>query len=515
MSSFATLLFAFYACYSIIQWSPAGAANILAVQTVSGKSHWNVMRAVLQALTDHGHNLTVFTPFTEGHRDGYTEVDVSELMVPILGVNATFIIQNFGSMRKMMPKMMSYTRASCDIIYGHPRMVEILDGAATSKFDLVITEPMGSECVAYVATVLSVPMVYVVPLPVVTYLERSLTGHIPNPAVSGHAMSHLGTLKTFAERFSNVALTVYCSTLKWYAELRDRQADPRPYDAVDLARPSMIFINSHFTIEPARPLTPNVVQIGGIHLTPPNPIPKDILEFIDDAPHGVIFLSFGSMILMSSLPETVQLAFYSALARVPQKVLWKYEGEMKDKPNNVMTRKWFPQRDILLHPNVKLFISHGGISGVYESLDAGVPVLGFPFYNDQPRNIDNLVNAGMAIGMDLLSVTEDTLLTAILETVNNDRYQKNAKITSERFKDRPMSTAESVVYWTEYVIRHKGAPHLKSHALNLTWYQYFLVDVISTFLFIAFVVLFIISYSLKIIFKQIYTFFHSIKEKRE
>jgi len=36
----------------------------------------------------------------------------------------------------------------------------------------------------------------------------------------------------------------------------------------------MIFINSHFTIEPARPLTPNVVQIGGIHLTPPNPIPK-------------------------------------------------------------------------------------------------------------------------------------------------------------------------------------------------------------------------------------------------
>lgn len=58
---------------------------------------------------------------------------------------------------------------------------------------------------------------------------------------------------------------------------------------------------------------------------------------------------------------------------------------------------------------------------MYESLDGGVPILGFPFYNDQPRNIDNLVKAGMAIGMDLLSLTEDTLLKAILEIVNNNR----------------------------------------------------------------------------------------------
>jgi len=50
---------------------------------------------------------------------------------------------------------------------------------------------------------------------------------------------------------------------------------------------------------------------------------------------------------MSSLPENVHSAFRKALAQVPQKVLWKYEGEMADKPKNVMTREWFPQRDIL------------------------------------------------------------------------------------------------------------------------------------------------------------------------
>lgn len=57
------------------------------------------------------------------------------------------------------------------------------------------------------------------------------------------------------------------------------------------------------------------------------------------------------------------------------------------------------------------------------------------------------------------------------------RYTINAKIVSEIFKDRPMTPAEAIVYWTEYVVRHRGAPHLKSHALNLTWYQYYLLDV--------------------------------------
>lgn len=74
-----------------------------------------------------------------------------------------------------------------------------------------------------------------------------------------------------------------------------------------------------------------------------------------------------------------------------------------------------------MHPKVKLFISHGGISGVYEAVDAGVPVLGFPFFYDQPRNIDNLVDAGMALSIDLLSVTKETLLNSVLQIVNDEK----------------------------------------------------------------------------------------------
>jgi len=276
MLTTAAVLFAFCAWPALLQWTPAGAANILAVQTIPGKSHWNVMRAVLQALTDRGHTVTVFTPFVDGDRDGYTEVDVSDQTGPTLDLDATFLIENFGTTRKLMTNMVKVTRAGCDMIYEHRQMADILNG--TGKFNLVVTEPLVSECVAYAATVLHVPMVYVVPPPIITYLERPMTGHAPNPAATGHVLFGRGVPETFTERFANLGLTVYCLMLTWYVEWQLRRADPRPYDIVDLVRPSMIFTNTHFITEPVRSLTPDVVQIGGIHLTPPKPLPKVILS---------------------------------------------------------------------------------------------------------------------------------------------------------------------------------------------------------------------------------------------
>lgn len=84
---------------------------------------------------------------------------------------------------------------------------------------------------------------------------------------------------------------------------------------------------------------------------------------------------------------------------------------------------FFPMSAV--HPKVKLFISHGGISGVYEAVDAGVPILGFPLFYDQPRNVGNLVDAGMALSMDLLTITKDSFLRTIRELISNKTYDLN------------------------------------------------------------------------------------------
>lgn len=56
-----------------------------------------------------------------------------------------------------------------------------------------------------------------------------------------------------------------------------------------------------------------------------------------------------------------------------------------------------------MRPKIKLFISHEDMSGIYEAIDAGVPILGFPIFYDQLRNLEHLVDVGMAISLDLLN----------------------------------------------------------------------------------------------------------------
>jgi len=77
-------------------------------------------------------------------------------------------------------------------------------------------------------------------------------------------------------------------------------------------------------------------------------IKQDIQLFIDGAPDGVIYFSFGSTVKMDSLPAKMQTSLLEAFAELPQRILWKYDGEvMENQPNNVMIKKWFPQRDIM------------------------------------------------------------------------------------------------------------------------------------------------------------------------
>lgn len=52
-------------------------------------------------------------------------------------------------------------------------------------------------------------------------------------------------------------------------------------------------------------------------------------------------------------------------------------------------------------------------------------------------------------------------------------------------KDQRMTPLETGVYWTEYVIRHKGAAHMASPARNLSWFQYYMYDVALFFVAIV------------------------------
>lgn len=105
---------------------------------------------------------------------------------------------------------------------------------------------------------------------------------------------------------------------------------------------------------------PGIVHVGGAHIKPPKPLQSKIQEYIDKSEHGVIFFTLGSFLESSKMPKEKIEILMKTFGKLKQRVIWKFEDESYEVPSNVLVSKWLPQSDILAHPNVILFITHGG-----------------------------------------------------------------------------------------------------------------------------------------------------------
>lgn len=64
-------------------------------------------------------------------------------------------------------------------------------------------------------------------------------------------------------------------------------------------------------------------------------------------------------------------------------------------------------------------------------------------------------------------------------------YRQRARQLSEIHRDQPGHPVERTVYWIEYILRHRGAHHLRAAVHQLSFWQYFLLDVAAVLLLAA------------------------------
>lgn len=72
--------------------------------------------------------------------------------------------------------------------------------------------------------------------------------------------------------------------------------------------------------------------------------------------------------------------------------------------------------------------------------------------------------------------------------------------------DQPQRPLERAVWWTEHVLRHGGAKHLRSPAANMSWPQYLELKLVAIILSIAVVILITIVIVITKLIRRIYTF---------
>ncbi|XP_018548022.1 UDP glucuronosyltransferase 5 family, polypeptide D1 [Lates calcarifer] len=485
---------------------PCDGGNIL-VFPVDG-SHWVNMRILLEELHARGHNLTVirastswyiaeksplYTSITIEMEEGlenFFDVYLQEHMrAQREGASALTFFKLTKDFLSMISEAHSlWTEALVQIFHDKNMVKSLMD----SQYDLVLTDPAIAPGVV-LAKYLKLPMVLNV---------RWITSGEGHFAIAPSPLSYipvpgsgLTDKMNFMQRIKNILFhSIILFQQKFlvgpsYDAICDKYIEGG-CDIISLLQEADIWLfRSDFVFEFPRPTMPNVVYIGGFQCKPAQPLPADLEEFVQSAgEHGVIIMTLGT--LVNALPKEVADEIASVFAKMPQKVIWRHIGERPSTlGNNTLIVDWMPQKDLLGHPQIKVFVAHGGTNGVQEAIYHGVPVLGIPLFFDQYDNLLRLQERGAAKILQLGDINGRSFEQGLNEVLHQDSYRQNIQRLSRLHRDQPMTPMDQAIFWVEYVMRHKGAPHLRTEAYKMPWYSYYCVDVLLLLLTAATVML--------------------------
>lgn len=82
------------------------------------------------------------------------------------------------------------------------------------------------------------------------------------------------------------------------------------------------------------------------------------------------------------------------------------------------------------HPNVKVFITQGGLQSFQEAVHYAVPTIGIPYYWDQSANVAKMVDAKIGVKLLLEELQEFGKVELALKTVLYDERLVQATSTS-------------------------------------------------------------------------------------
>ncbi|KAB7504255.1 hypothetical protein Anas_08220 [Armadillidium nasatum] len=292
------------------------------------RSHLSFHKAILETLSEIGHKITFVTPYnTKYNIKNVTEILLKEnwtdklLGNPFNNSNGLSMVWNF----------FEYGPKSCTGPLGDPAMLKALE----EDYDYVLISIFLSECFLTVPYVKKIPFIYVFQNIIVPpYSER--TGSVD---------------------FGSISPT------RTYMQAKEENLwPPEVPDIFELLKqPAFAIINSVRALEyPTRPMSPSVVYVGGIHIKEPQPLPQELADWLDGSgEEGFIFFSLGTVIKAEHLKQEHISSILKVFGSLKQRILWKWNSEIKNLPSNVKISSWLPQQDILdikLGSRLKLFV---------------------------------------------------------------------------------------------------------------------------------------------------------------
>lgn len=170
----------------------------------------------------------------------------------------------------------------------------------------------------------------------------------------------------------------------------------------------------------------------------------------EGSPLDVIYVSLGT--LFNADPAFYRACF-EAFGGLDVRVVMSTgtattEASLGSPPANVVVRPWVPQLDVLMRASV--FVSHGGMNSVSESLFHGVPLVLVPQMGEQEIVARRVEELGAGLCLSKNEVTADRLRQAVLRVTSDDRFRRQAADVRASFDTAggPARGADAIVAFT-------------------------------------------------------------------
>ncbi|GAU99552.1 hypothetical protein RvY_10538 [Ramazzottius varieornatus] len=135
-------------------------------------------------------------------------------------------------------------------------------------------------------------------------------------------------------------------------------------------------------------------------------VEQKVSKWLDEKDRGsVVYISFGTVVVLTpaQMGEIVK-----AIRQLGRPVIWslkvrnqpelpedlKTATNLDDPSSKLLVLSWAPQKKILSHQNVGVFVSHCGWNSTLEGLAGGKPIVGWPQFAEQLMNAEFVAEIG-------------------------------------------------------------------------------------------------------------------------
>ncbi|XP_065084103.1 UDP-glucosyltransferase 2-like [Ochlerotatus camptorhynchus] len=465
-------------------------ANILYISSVASPSHFLWSQRLFERLAEDGHNVTVVNLYKHGFIRGVHLLKLDGVIADLSEEEEVDYVE-FGQMNpfEMHVSFAELELQVCELAIRNSEFKRLLEYPRNFRFDLVIHDHLAGPCLLSLLPAFNYP-----PLVLASALDRLSTtssslgtfffpGFIPNQAYD------VAGPMNFYQRSVNFVLSYWEHFFKefvYYPKLDNLiKMNLNQTDRVSCLekRTLLALLNYNSLLEPPEPMLASIIPVGGLHIKPTNQLPSDLIQIIDKSSNGFILFSLGTNARSDLLDTAILLEIIASMTTLSSiTFLWKLDTEDRlpaKLPINVITSAWFPQNDLLAHPNARLFITHGGLLSTQEATWHGVPIVGIPIYADQFGNVDQLVRKGVGQRLSLMQLTSHQLIDCIKDVIQNESYRKNAMLLSKLLRDRREHPLETAVWSIEWVLRNAETSHQWNQSLvNYGFLEKYSFDVI-------------------------------------